>query len=332
MSYALTGSGRVSSETRQRILKVADELGYRGPHRRGVLRTGRKTIAAVLSANLYEERHPNYFVAELLAGVEAAASQAGIEVVIGFWDEQAPIILTRHDLLGVLYLGADFSASQVDRVTQRSVIVGSYLLDSQITAVVGDNRLGARLATKELITGGCRRIALVNGQLAAPTSGDKYLGYVDALTDAGLLPQPRDILHVDFSVNAGVDAAESLLASADRPDGIVTGDDVIAFGIMRVARRNGLSIPHDLALTGYGDSHASRSTDPPLSTVRVFQPMMGRLAVRHLLSEHDPSVGSAQRTMVIPEFVRRGTTPSPGPVDAASQVLGPAVASHAQER
>jgi len=309
VSYALSGSGRVAPQTRERIRKVAEEWAYQQPRRRKT-RSGIDTraIVVVLSANDYEDRTPNYYVGDLLAGVESAASPLGAEIMIGFWHEQRPRVLSSKDAAGVLYLGADFDMAELRSVPLPGVLVGSYLPGCPLPSVLADNRQGVYLSTKALIDSGCRRIALASGLMSAPTSGDKYLGFLDALREAGLAPDPDHIVDVEFSVAGGIEAGERLFSSTAAIDGIVAGDDPIALGLLQVARKRGIDIPSDISVIGYGDSPMAESSDPPLSTVQVDRRAMAALAVEMLTDIGEPSYGSTPRTLLPPSVVFRGTT------------------------
>lgn len=308
VSHALNDSGRVSPETRERIRQVAEGLGYETPRRRRAAQA--RTIAVVLSANVHEDQTPNYYVGDLLAGVEAAARARGIEVMIGFWDEQRPTILANTSLGGVLYLGGDFDPTELRQVPIPGVIVGSYLPGLRIPAVLADNRQGAYLATRALLDAGCRRIALANGQLTAPTSGDKYLGYCDALHEAGQQVDHSRVVHVDFSIAGGMAAGRQLLAGSAGIDGIVAGDDPIAVGIIQVAWRQGIDIPGDLSIIGYGDGVMSRESDPALSTVQVHRREMAKAAVDLLTTREGQRPRFSHRVLLPPSLELRGTTKS----------------------
>lgn len=305
VSHALNGTGRISSQTRERIREAAQTYGYETPRQRRARHV--RAIAVVLSANIHEDQTPNYYVGDLLAGVEAAASARGTEVMIGFWDEQRPTILTNKSLAGVLYLGGDFNSEEVRRVPLPGVIVGSYLPSCQVPAVLADNRLGAYLSTKTLIDAGCRRIALVNGQLTAPTSGDKYLGFRDAMHEAGLSLGPDQVVHVDFSISGGVNAGRQLFAQPGKLDGIVAGDDPIAMGLIQVAGQRGINVPGDVSIIGYGDGPMSRETEPALTTVQVYRREMARIAVELLADRSYTGEGRSHRVLLPPSIIVRSS-------------------------
>lgn len=309
VSHALNGSGRVSPETRERIRQVAEGLGYETPRRRRTAQT--RTIAVVLSANTHEDQTPNYYVGDLLAGVEAAARARGIEVMIGFWDEQRPTILANTALGGVLYLGGDFDPSELKQVPIPGVIVGSYLPGLQLPAVLADNRRGAYLATKALLDTGCHTIALANGQVTAPTSGDKYLGYCDALHEAGRQVDHSLVVHVDFSISGGLNAGRQLLDGSRKIEGIVAGDDPIAVGILQFAWRQGIDVPGELAIIGYGDGAMSRESEPALSTVQVHRREMAKAAVDLLTTKEGQRPRFAHRVLLPPSLELRETTKNP---------------------
>ena len=136
-------------------------------------------------------------------------------------------------------------------------------------ASLGDDRLGAHLATRHLLDLGHRRIGLVRGPAYASTARDREAGYRDALADAGV-PVDETLLAGDsFSMQAGEIAGRTLLDRTDRPTAIFAVNDNNAIGVMAAAHALGLRVPDDLSLVGYNDIPVVSRLPVPLTTVRV---------------------------------------------------------------
>ena len=139
-------------------------------------------------------------------------------------------------------------------------------------ASIGDDRLGAHLATRHLLDLGHRRIGLVCGPAYASSARDREAGYRDALTEAGV-PVDETLLAGDsFSMEAGEIAGRTLLDRTDRPTAIFAVNDNTAIGVMAAAHALGLRIPDDLSLVGYNDIPIVSRLPVPLTTVRVPVP------------------------------------------------------------
>jgi LacI family transcriptional regulator len=137
------------------------------------------------------------------------------------------------------------------------------------SASVGDDRLGAHLATRHLLDLGHRRIGLVRGPNYASTSRDREVGYRDALAEAGVPVDDTLLAGDSFSMQAGELAGRTLLDRTDRPTAIFAINDNTAIGVMAAAHALGLRVPDDLSLVGYNDIPVVSRLPVPLTTVRV---------------------------------------------------------------
>ena len=150
------------------------------------------------------------------------------------------------------------------------------------SASLGDDRLGAHLATRHLLDLGHRRIGLVGGPSYASTARDREAGYRDALTEAGV-PVDETLLAGDsFSMQSGEIAGRTLLDRTDRPTAIFAVNDNNAIGVMAAAHALGLRVPDDLSLVGYNDIPVVSRLPVPLTTVRVPFPQIAANALELL--------------------------------------------------
>ncbi|MGH7912646.1 MAG: substrate-binding domain-containing protein [Candidatus Dormibacteraceae bacterium] len=241
------------------------------------------TLGAILSPTRHEGETPNYYVAELMQGVAAETKRAGFELQVAMWDGALPEMAHARNLRGLLFLGGNFAPEVLRTLRRPIVLVGTFFPQVACDAILADNHRGAYLATRHLLELGCRRLGLVNGPGHATTSDSKWLGYRDALHEWGQEVDPAIVAAADFLPAEGYDAARALLGGPQRPDGLFVADDAIALGVLQAASDLGLRVPRDLAVVGYGDSPMAAMLRPPLTSVRVFQRRMARLATHRLL-------------------------------------------------
>lgn len=306
-SYALNGQPGVSDQTRRHVVEVAGRIGYRHQARARQARAG--TLGAALSPTRHRGETPNYYVAELLAGAEGEARSQRFQVNVEVWTAERGAAVP-EGIDGMLFLGGAFDPDVIAQVGVPSVLVGTSFPQLRIDAVLADNRQGVYLATAHLLDQGCERVALLNGPARAGTTNSKLIGYQDALQERGREPHRSDVTQAEFAVEAGEEAARTLLRRKDRPDGIVAGDDVIAIGALHAAAELGLRVPEDVAIVGFGDSPTSALLRPPLSSIDVFLQQMGQIAVRRLLDRLS-APGTEQpyvRSLVSPRLVVRGSS------------------------
>ena len=150
-------------------------------------------------------------------------------------------------------------------------------------SILFDAENAGYLATKHLLEHGHKRIGLVSAPVDWPNMSEYFIGYRRALAEQGLHPNPAWMgITNDFSIPQGEVAANRLLARLDRPSGIVATADILAFGVLRAAKKLGMHVPQDLAIIGYTDLEMATLVEPPLTSVAAPVQEMGRLAMEIL--------------------------------------------------
>ncbi len=319
VSYALSGGGGIAPDTRERVLEVAAQLGYR-PRNRGHEAGRRGTLGAILSPTRHEGETPNYYVAELMQGAAAEARRAGFELQVAMWDGSLPEMVRARHIQGLLFLGGLFSPEVLRTLDKPMVLVGTFFPQLACDAVMADSHSAAYLATLHLLDAGRGRVGLVNGPPHTTTSDGKWLGYRDALGEAGVDLDPALIAVADFLPAEGYEAGRRLLAAAEPPDALFVADDAIALGVLQAAADLGLRVPDDLAVVGYGDSPMATMLRPELSSIRVFQRRMAQTATQRLLTRLRGGADSHVRMLLEPELIVRGSSdPAQAPTAATAE-------------
>jgi DNA-binding LacI/PurR family transcriptional regulator len=151
--------------------------------------------------------------------------------------------------------------------------------------VDADNRGGARAATEHLLTRGCRTVVTITGPRDMAAGHDRHDGWVDAITAAGLPADDTRLAVGDFSTDSGRAAMTDLLARVPDLDGVFVANDLMAVGALAVLAEHGRSVPADVAVVGFDDVEAARTSSPSLTT--VAQPMadIGRRMAELLLTQ-----------------------------------------------
>lgn len=135
-------------------------------------------------------------------------------------------------------------------------------------AVFIDNHAAARELTRHLLSLGHRRIGHIVGQADFATSAQRLSGYLAALGEAGIVPEPALIAQGDYDFASGARAAEAMLALAKPPSAIFAASDDMAAGALAAAHRRGVKVPDDVAIAGFGDDPLASYVWPPLTTMR----------------------------------------------------------------
>jgi LacI family transcriptional regulator len=286
---------------------VAAELGYvRDPLASGLRRVGTSTIGVVVP-------HLTDTVMAMFYEEIAAAATRGLFAVVATTDDRpeterlAVDSLARRRVDGLILTTARIDTpTPLAQANHAMPHVLALRTNGTSPASIGDDHLGAHLATRHLLDLGHQRIGLVCGPPYASSARNRHAGYCHALAEAGI-PVDESLLAGDaFSMQAGEVAGRTLLDGPDRPTAIFAVNDNTAIGVMAAAHALGLRIPDDLSLVGYNDIPIVSRLPIPLTTVRVpFQQIaVGALALLQEAGDDNPP-----RTLVAaPTLIPRKST------------------------
>ncbi|WP_198586980.1 LacI family DNA-binding transcriptional regulator [Glycomyces xiaoerkulensis] len=294
-SKVLNGRGDVAAGTRDHVLRVINEIGYRPTTvQREHLRD--RTLVTVL--DFVESR----YAGTVLQGILVAASAAETELLlrlppddsIGTRPEAAYAWLAElrtAGAAGIIELAVSVPDPVLKAANELKLPVVTIdpidTTDSRVISIGSTNWEGGRSATEHVIGFGHRRIAWIGGPPGSAPSSERFHGYQAALDAAGLAPDRALIHHDEFSVEAGNRHGRALLALPDRPTAVVAGNDEIAIGVLAAAKELGIDVPGELSVTGFDDTPQTEWTTPSLTSVRQPLAGMGRMAVETVLGMAD---------------------------------------------
>ncbi len=302
VSRALNGKPGVSPALRARILEVARKLGYT-PHAPARSLALNKTENIGFLLHKRQSLSPTSFYGEIVAGAEAAATEAGYHLIFSTGNSSSlPKILNTRVIDGLILAGCEFGARFIHRLRRRGVplvLVDNHLESLEVDCVVIDNYGGAFSATTHLVRLGHERIGFVAETLDNLSFSERFAGFRKALEAHGLPLRDEWVATGEEGDRDGSDnthygwvAMRKVLASASSlPTAVVAANDAAAVGAMRAIKEAGLRIPDDIAIVGFDDAPWAAHLEPPLTTVRVDRHSMGRLAVRRLLELLDGKGG-----------------------------------------
>ena len=184
-------------------------------------------------------------------------------------------------------------------------------LESGVSTVTVANSEGATDAVDHLLALGHRRIAAITGPPGWVATDTRLAAYHVALERAGVPLDPGLVLHSDFEIEAGAEAAAALLALPDPPTAVFAFNDPIAAGSIRAARARGLQVPDDLSVVGFDDIPLATAVTPALTTVRQPLQEMGRAAMTLLLRVVEGRTDLPHVELPTRLVVRGSTAPPP---------------------
>lgn len=290
------GPVKIAPGTRDRVLEIVRELGYRpNPLARG-LRGARMSMIGLLVREVADP-----FFAAMIEAISTELRDHRYSVLLGHTRSQAEdamaltgVLETRH-CDGLLLLG-DLHDQQLltrelvpRRLPVLALCVGARAVE--IPAVNSDNTLGARLALSHLHELGHRRIAFLDAGWLGDVAErrDAYRSFLD---EQSVMVPSGYIQPAENSPRGGHTGLARLLALSEPPTAVFASTDVLALGALKAAANAGLRVPEDLSVVGFDDIPLTETASPALTSVRQPVPEMARIAVDDLLAMVDAGISA----------------------------------------
>ncbi|MBV9231713.1 MAG: LacI family DNA-binding transcriptional regulator [Chloroflexi bacterium] len=334
VSRVFNNHSNVSEEIRQRVLKVAADLGYfRTYGQPSITRPGNRVLKEVgfLYCSSIEETPKTLdpYWGPIFYGVESESRQSNIKITfrtitdICYIPHLLTTLLYEMRLGGVLLVGqAEAETLAVIQATKIPVVlVDNYIADPAhpVDTILPDNFQGARLAMDYLFSEGHRKIAFIGG----PTDStprpiykmysiqQRWVSYCMALLDRGL-PIDYDLVESGIlTLESGYEACNRLLERKVDFTAIFCADDITAIGAMKALREAGRRVPEDISLIGFDGIDLGQHVTPSLSTIRVNTEELGAVALKTLIARASNPDAPYVTTLLGVELVKRDSVVPP---------------------
>lgn len=275
VSRALAGSGKISPATRERIRKLAGQLGFRPSSIARNLRTGKTgTIGVIVPLGHERTQHiSDPFFMTLLAHIADRLADRDYDLLLSRVVPNDPEWLSRQvdsgRVDGMIIVGQSNQSdvlNSVARYYEPMVVWGAELPGQAYTSVGSDNRLGGRIATEHLLARGCRKLAFF-GDPSVPEVEQRLAGFRDALRESGK-GAVGATLPVHFVPEKAREEVSDFLDLAESLDGVFATSDTIGMTAIQALVERGRRVPEDVKVIGFDDLEISRRTSPPLTSIR----------------------------------------------------------------
>ncbi|MFT3875879.1 MAG: LacI family DNA-binding transcriptional regulator [Propioniciclava sp.] len=305
VSLTVRGDGRLAQQTRERILRSMDELGYVYNRSAAALREKNRRLVGVVLSTL-----DNPFYTQSLQAIEVELARLDYGVITAsslrstMREQEVLRSMREFGVTGVIFASVgDAVADTSAQLEAAGVACLSYTRYDPAVDYVGPNDVeGGRLAAEHLLTHGAKTLAFVGGQRPSSVSHMRQSGIRSVLDEAGIRT-PLISTTCEASMRGGYEAGHALLEAGPLPDAIICLSDAIAFGFIRALREAGLStLPR---IVGFDDVELASYCDPSLTTVSSHPDRMGRLAARLLVQRLEGQRPAPQVHYTEPDLVVR---------------------------
>lgn len=313
VSHVVNGTRNVEPETRERVESALLATGYKKDAlARALKRSRTDSVGLVVS----DPAEPAF--AEMVRGVEAAATEAGLTLLLASSGEdpdherRAVDVLLERRVDGLILARCAHSPDSVltghDR-TRTPVVLMDRLYDLDLDQVGVRNAEAMARLVAHLVGHGHSRIGLVAGDLAVPTLRERRAGFLRAAQDAGLA---ADLVVVGDTGAADAHASTLRLLAQQQPSALIASSTVLAAGALRAVQERGLRLPDDVALAVFDGFAYADLFEPRLTTVRQPAFEVGRQALRLLVDRMAQPDGPAVVLRLDPVIEYRASTGDPG--------------------
>jgi LacI family transcriptional regulator len=317
-SRALNPASRhmVSSETSERVLAAARELGYVPNGIARGLRTSRSGTVGVIIPDLMNPLFP-----PIVRGIEDVLASEGYTALLANTDNDAQRERTQFEALvtrrvdGFIMATARREHPLLDEAARRGlkvVLVYRGTDRADFSAVTADDWLGIALATEHLIGLGHRRIGHLAGPQGLSTGSIRASSFRETVRSHQLDAPPEHIVVCDaYTEAAGAAGTRELLDRESGLTAIVAANDLLALGACDVLRERGTACPERISVTGFNDMPFADKFHPALTTVRVPHYDLGAEAGRLLLEQLTQPAHLTKRLSLPPTLIVRASTAPP---------------------
>lgn len=289
VSRALLGSDLISSQTTERIQRIASDMGYRPSAAARSLKTNRSEVLGVIVSNIDDP----YF-SEVLQGVETTAQESGYSLFIAASqrnpERERAIVeaMVEHRVEGVIICSSSFSGQQARDFAAYGVpivAVNNQSSEDYRYSIYHDDVAGSRQVTAHLLQLGHRAVAYLGNAESGRTNHDRLLGFQEAMKASGLGPSASQVEIGEYGMAGAIERAlQGCLEREPRPTALVCYNDMMAIEAMNIVHRLGLAVPGDISITGFDNIVFSAYTQPALTTFDQPKRFIGEEAGRLLLS------------------------------------------------
>lgn len=308
VSRVFNNRGYISQQTKDKVAKAMQELGYQPNEMARMLSKQSSNIIGVIVPHV---SHP-YF-AQLISGIEKWASNYRYRIMLFNAKENKDKLREYIEMCesnrfaGIILCSGDIAPEDI-KILGVPVITVERHLEDGTASVECDNNLGGELAAKALIDSGCKKLLCIGGvSNHAMPADDRMKGFETVCKKNGVDYQITLTSLTEYNQMNYKEELSRILTKETDIDGIFASSDIIAAQTIQVCHKLGRRIPEDMKLIGFDDVLVSSLTSPQISTIRQPIDEMAEMAVELLMKAADGKT-VPKRTILGVSFIERETT------------------------
>ena len=313
VSRCFTEGASVSPSTRAKINKAAEQLGYQPNALASSLTTGRTKLIGLVSNNFH-----NPIFLQVFDLFTRGLQERGLRpLLVNLSDENEPSasvrLLKQYSVDAVIVASSTLPVSFAEAFHAEGVPVvhafGRHVENPRVNVVGIDNKEAGRMAARELIRRGYKKVSVLAGPDSATSTQDRVSGFLDAVKGAKDV-EARTSFASAYSYDAGWEEMNRLLQAGDVAEAYFCGDDVLSIGALSAIQNAGLKVPDDIGLIGLNDMEMARWKNINLTTIRQPIPEVVRLSLEMVCAILEDGATTTKAHLLPCELIERGTLKS----------------------
>ena len=266
VSKALNNASDVSASTRVRVSEYAKKVGF------SLHRGNESKRICVLFENM--DSHSNSQVGyPVLTGFQRAANTHNYEVVIEHCSDKNPPNLMKlcdeNNFCGLMVLGTKINSAIVRELETTGIpvmLMDSYIKNPKVSCISSDNIHSVAAIVEHLVALGHRKIGFLGGDKASIVTRERFAGYAIGLIDANITFNDDYVRYGNYTEECGLSASDYFAKIG--VSAVVCASDLIAIGLISGLKKQGISVPDDMSVSGFDDIDVARYFTPALTTVK----------------------------------------------------------------
>lgn len=308
VSKVFNGRYDVSEEVREKVLKVADELGYRYNPGVRTLKTGLTNNVGIITSEVFLENDENFYTG-IYKQLHITAAKHEMNLILSIIREnhirdlELPNICKENKVDGIVILG-EFPEEYIQEIMRYDiplVFVDFTIRDLEVDSIVTNNFDASYFATNYLIQKGHKKIGFVGNIKTTQSIMDRYLGYCKAMIENDLEINEEHIIKERDDLKNEIDFE----LGEDLPTAFICNNDKAAYVLIKKLQAKGIHVPDSCSVIGFDDVIHSIFSEPKITTMRVRKEEMAEFAINRLIKRAKDNNIPAQKVIIDADLIER---------------------------
>ncbi|MBS4177593.1 LacI family DNA-binding transcriptional regulator [Bacillus sp. FJAT-49731] len=311
VSIALTGKSGVGEDLRQKIIEVATEIGYPIQKLSDKNKSDNELMIGLIAReDIFSE---NTFFGIINLNIEKEVKARNGQLLIHSVDEnnelnnEIPSFITEKKIDGLLVL-SHLKKEYIQQLANTGiplVLIDHHDYDLNVDSILTDNRKGAFVATRYLLSNGTNTIGFIGQVDKSPSYKERFEGFTYAVKEAGIKQEEKWLIH---SIKEDEAAIENYIENLDSlPDAWLCANDEYGFLLTRILSSLGYKIAEDVSICGFDNSYFSTLSLPQLSTIDIDKEYFAKRAVVQLYNRIEDNNLPPEKILLGTQLLKRNS-------------------------